>query len=181
MCAWGLGSSFLFPLSSFLFPLTGSLPKIVIPPARRRRERSGPIFSSPRPPVTCHPERSGPTFSSRRIFGASGRAVEGSWHHSCRSPARCSSFSSLFSHLCVLCVLSFVNGACPDPVGVLPSLFLPLLLLSLRSSTVNCQLSTVNSSPSPYRHNRATIPSGSVVSSWELPAGPKPFRLFRWR
>src|SRR5208337_1966968 len=42
--------------------------------------------------------------------GASGRVVE-------------ESLFSLSSYLCALCVLSSVTGACPDPVGVLPSLF----------------------------------------------------------
>jgi len=37
----------------------------------------------------------------------------------------------LLSYLCDLCALPSVNGACPDPVGVLPSFFAFLLLLLL--------------------------------------------------
>ncbi len=36
---------------------------------------------------------------------------------------RNSSSFSAFSFLCALCVPASVNGACPGPVGVLPSLF----------------------------------------------------------
>ncbi len=49
----------------------------------------------------------------------------------------------LFSYLCALCVPTSVIGACPDPVGVLPSLFLSLQLprnpslLPLHSSTLS--------------------------------------------
>ena len=47
-------------------------------PERGRRDRSAALFAIP---LNCHPDRSGPTVSPAPLFGASGRAVEGSRHH----------------------------------------------------------------------------------------------------
>ncbi len=43
-------------------------------------------------------------------------------------------FALLFSYLCALCVPASVNGARPDPIGVLPSLFLLLSYSQLNKS-----------------------------------------------
>jgi len=87
----------------------------------------------------CHSERSGPIFSSAPICGASGRAARfvrpvGFAGVEVRfSIARFLCDESLFSlssYLCALCVPISVIGACPDPVGVLPSLLSSAPLLN---------------------------------------------------
>ena len=81
-----------------------------------------PVFIPPLP-TKCHPDRSGPIFSSAPLFGASGRAVEGSWHTPSRflHPWFQALLFAFLAFLCDLCAPSSV-------ISVLPSLsaFLPL-------------------------------------------------------